>query len=72
MDKKSSILQSTEVLTGVGMVVVGLGMMAAGLHGYLADALAPFGVGLILSDGIGRAAKAASERLKVRIRRDKD
>lgn len=70
MENKSSFLQSTEVLTGTGMVVVGLGMMAAGMHGFLADALAPFGVGLILSDGIGRAAKAARER--VRVRRDRD
>ena len=58
MDNKS-FLQSNEVLTGVGMIVVGLGMMAAKMHGFVAEALAPFGVGLILSDGIGRAAKTA-------------
>lgn len=70
MENKPSFLQSTEVLTGAGMIVVGLGMIGAGMHGFLADALAPFGVGLILSDGIGRAAKAARER--VRVPRDDD
>lgn len=60
------------MLTGAVMVVAGIGMLMAGLHGVLADALAPFGVGLMLSEGIGRAAKAASERLKVRIRHDEE
>lgn len=70
--ENKSFLQSTEVLTGVGMVVIGLGMMAAHMHGFMAEALAPFGVGLILSDGFSRAAKAARERVRVRVRRDDD
>jgi hypothetical protein len=68
--ENKSFLQSNEVLTGVGMVVIGLGMMAAKMHGFVAEALAPFGVGLILSDGIGRAAKKARQRIPVR--RDED
>ncbi len=65
-------MQSNEVLTGVGMIVIGLGMMAAKMHGFLAEAMAPFGVGLILSDGLSRAAKAARDRVRVRVRRDED
>jgi hypothetical protein len=65
-------LKSTEVMTGAGMIVVGLGMTAAGIHGFLSEALAPFGVGLIISDGVSRAANAARERLRVRVRRDRD
>jgi hypothetical protein len=68
--ENKSFLQSNEVLTGVGMIVIGLGMMAAKMHGFVAEAFAPFGVGLILSDGIGRAAKKARQRVPVR--RDED
>jgi hypothetical protein len=68
--QKKSISMSTEVLTGMGMIVVGLLAKETGAHGLLADAMAPFGVGVILSDIMTRAGKAARERAKVRIRRD--
>lgn len=65
-----SFLSSTEVLSGFGLIVAGLGAHVMGFHDVFAQALAPFGVGMILSDGISRAAKTTRER--VRVRRDDD
>jgi len=70
MDWKKTLRSSTEVWTGLGLIVAGLTALCLGVHGILALALAPFGVGLILSDVVGSAAQQA--RAKVRIRRDKD
>lgn len=61
---------STEVLTGVGLIVAGVAAQAAGLHDLFAQALVPFGIGMILSDAAGRAARAARERVAVRVRKD--
>jgi hypothetical protein len=68
LENKTPFWQCPEVLIGAGMIVGGVGMQAAHLHGFLAEALAPFGVGLILSDAVVRAAKAT----RVRVRRDDD
>jgi len=70
MDFKS-LRASTEIMTGIAFLVVGLLVQAAGIHGILATALAPFGVGLILSDILTRFGRATRERVKVRIRRDR-
>ena len=72
MNWKKALLSSTEVWTGASLVLAGLAALAIGVHGILAHALAPFGVGLILSDVVGKAAGAARERAKVRVRRDDD
>lgn len=69
MDFKSLRL-STEIFTGLALIVVGLLAQAAGMHNVLAVALAPFGLGLILSDMLTRFGRATRERVKVRIRRD--
>lgn len=63
---------STEVLLGAGMIVVGLTALAFGTHDLFAQALAPFGFGLIVSDGAARAAKKTTERVRARIRRPDD
>ena len=70
MDWKKTLRSSTEVWTGLGLIVAGLTALCLGVHGILALALAPFGAGLILSDVVGSAAQQV--RSKVRIRRDKD
>jgi len=69
MDVKSFRL-STEVWTGLALIVIGLLVQAAGLHSVLTVALAPFGLGLVLSDMLTRFGRATRERVKVRIRRD--
>lgn len=69
MDLKS-FLSGTEVLFGFGLIVAGVGAHVLGFHDVFAMALAPFGVGLILSDGLSRAAKTTLQR--VRVRRDDD
>jgi len=66
MDWKNTLLTSTEFWTGTGLVVAGLAALAAGMHGALSQALAPFGVGLILSDVLTKTARAARERARVR------
>ncbi len=73
MDWKKSLLTSTEVWTGAGLTLAGIATLALGAHGILAQAMAPFGIGLILSEILTKAAKAAKdarERAKVRVRRD--
>ena len=70
MDWKKTLRSSTEVWTGLGLIAAGLTALCLGVHGILVLALAPFGVGLILSDVVGSAAQQA--RSKVRFRRDKD
>jgi hypothetical protein len=70
MDWKKSLLTSTEVWTGGVLVLAGVGALGLGVHGILAQALAPFGIGLVLSDVLTKAARAARERAKVRVRRD--
>ena len=69
MDLKSLRL-STEIMTGIAFIAIGLLTQAAHVHGLLAVAMAPFGVGLILSDVLTRFGKATRERVKIRIRRD--
>ena len=64
------MLTSTEVWTGAGLTLAGLVALGLGAHGVLAQALAPFGIGLALSDILTGAAKATRERAKVRVRRD--
>ena len=49
---------------------MGLLALASGRHDMVSQAMAPFGIGLILSDGLTRAGKAAREGVKVLIRRD--
>ena len=70
MDRKKLLLSSPEVWTGGGLVVAGLACLGLGVHGVLAQALAPFGVGLILSEALPHAAKAGRDR--IRVRRDDD
>ena len=69
MNKKPSIM-STEVLAGAGLTVLGLLALASGRHDMVSQAMAPFGIGLILSDALTRAGRAAREGVKVLIRRD--
>ena len=69
MDLKS-FRASTETITGVVLIAAGLLAQAAGMHNILATALAPFGVGLILSDILTRFGRATRERVKIRIHRD--
>ena len=69
MDSKS-ILSSTEVMVGAGLVVAGAMAMVAGIHDAFTMALIPFGVGLALSDIVTRLIKTTRERAKVRVRRD--
>lgn len=71
MNNKRSFL-STEVLAGTGMTVLGLLALASGRHDLISQALAPFGIGLILSDALARVGKATREGVKVLIRRDGD
>ncbi len=66
MDWKKTLLTSTEVWTGAGLLLAGLAAPAAGMHGAPAQALAPFGVGLILSDVLTKTTRAARERARVR------
>ena len=70
MDLKS-LKMSTEVITGMAMIVVGLLAQHAGMNGLLAVALPPFGLGLILCDVLLRFGRAAREAVKVRVRRDR-
>lgn len=58
MDWKKTLAVSTEVWTGAALVVAGAAALAAGMHGAVAQSLAPFGVGLILSDVLTRTARA--------------
>ena len=72
MDWKKHLMTSTEVWTGSCLTLAGLVALALGLHGVLAQALLPFGIGLALSDVLTKAAKDARQRSKVRVRRDDD
>ena len=72
MNQKKSLLSSPEIWTGGGLVLAGLACLGLGVHGVLAQALAPFGIGLILSEALTEAAKAGRDRIKVRSRRDDD
>ena len=72
MDWKKALLTSTEVWTGAGLVVAGIIALGMGIHNVLGQALAPFGIGLILSEILTRAAKASRDKAKIRIRRDDD
>ncbi|BDI32477.1 hypothetical protein CCAX7_45280 [Capsulimonas corticalis] len=71
MDAKS-LFTSTEVLSGFGLIAVGISAQALGIHDIFAVAMAPFGVGLILSDMLSKVARATRDRVKVRIPRDND
>jgi len=57
-------------MTGIAFIAIGLLTQIAHIHSMLAVAIAPFGVGLILSDVLTRFGKATRERVKIRIRRD--
>ena len=72
MNSKNSLLASPEVWTGGGLVLAGIAALGLGIPGLLAHALAPFGIGLILSEVLTEAAKAGRDRVKIRIRRDDD
>ena len=63
-------LKSNELLVGAGLTGLGLLALATGRHDMVSQAMAPFGIGLILSDALTRAGKAAREGVKVLIRRD--
>ena len=69
MDFKTSF-KSNELVVGGGLTVLGLLALAAGRHDMISQAMAPFGIGLILSDALARAGRAAREGVKVLIRRD--
>ena len=70
MHWKKVLRTSTEVWTGVGLIAAGAAALCFGIHGILALALAPFGIGLILSEVVGHVAREI--RPKRRIRRNKD
>ena len=61
---------STEVLAGAGLTALGLLALASGRHDMVSQAIAPFGIGMILCDVLTRAGRAAREGVKVLIRRD--
>jgi hypothetical protein len=71
MDTKS-ILSSTEVMIGTGIVIAGALAQVVGLRDVFTMALIPFGAGLILSDIVSRVARSKRdrERVRIRIRRD--
>ncbi len=71
MGKKSSLL-SVEVWAGIGLTIMGLLALLLGRHDLLSQALAPFGIGLILSDVLTRLGRTTRESVKVLIRRDDD
>lgn len=71
MTKKSTGF-SMEIMAGMALVVMGVIAFALHVNGMVAEALAPFGIGLILSDVLARAGKAARESVKIRVRRDDD
>ena len=72
MNWKKALLICPEVWTGAALVVAGVSALVLGAHGVLAQALAPFGVGMMMSAVAFQSAKAARERAKVRVRRDDD
>lgn len=72
MDWKKALLICPEVWTGAALVLAGVSALLLGAHGVLAQALAPFGVGVILSAIVSKAAQDARARAKVRVRRDDD
>ncbi len=69
MGKKSSWM-SIEIWVGLGLIVLGLLALSLGRHDLVAQALAPFGIGLILSDVLTRFGRATREGVRVLIRRD--
>jgi hypothetical protein len=69
MDCKA-LLSSSEISSGLFLIVAGIAAQTIGLHNILSVALAPFGIGLILSDLLGRAGKAARERIIIETRKD--
>lgn len=71
MDWKKHLRTSTEVWTGACLTLAGLVASALGMHGVLAQALLPFGLGLALSGVLPKAARDARERGRVR-RDDRD
>jgi len=72
MNRKNLTSLSPEIFTGSLLIMAGLAAIGFGAHGILPYALAPFGIGLILSDIVSKAAMASRERAKVRVRRDED
>ena len=72
MNWKNIASFSPEICTGCLLIFAGLSALGVGAHGVLPYALTPFGIGLILSDIVSKAAIASRERAKVRIRRDDD
>ena len=68
---KKTLLDSPEARTGSVLIVLGLAAFAAGLHGDIAAALAPFGAGLILSEIASLGIQQTRERIKLRARHDK-
>ena len=65
------LLDSPEFCTGGVLIVLGLAAWAAGIHALLASVLAPFGIGLILSEVVTLTIRRTRERVKVRSRRGK-
>lgn len=72
MDWKKALLICPEVWSGAALVLAGVSALVLGAHGVLVQALAPFGVGVMLSAVASKAAQDARERAKVRVRRDDD
>lgn len=68
MDWKKETLESPEVWTGLGLILVGLALRGLGVHDLLVTALVPFGIGLILSDQAVKLAKSARDRAAVRLK----
>lgn len=60
------LLGSPEFCTGGVLIILGLAAWAAGIHALLASVLAPFGIGLILSEAAALTVRTARERVKVR------
>jgi len=67
MDTKS-ILSSTNIMVGTGIVVAAALALAGGIAEKCAILAIPFGVGLILGDISFRMARSKRERVKVRVR----
>ena len=65
------LLGSPEVCTGSVLIVLGFTAWIAGIHALIATVLAPFGIGLILSEVVTLTVRKSRERIKVRSRREK-
>jgi len=66
--KRTPFTLNTQASVGFGLIVAGVLTFALGHRELLTMALAPVGVGLVLSDIVARTKKSLRERVKVRVR----